>query len=122
LIDASALKTIIAGTAVVMVAAVPTALLTAWSVFSVPGNEQPRREVVSAALRVWRDNTHKPLKIVAGSWPYDGMVSFYSPESPSDFIDFNYSHAPWISPGRIEEQGVLVVCDGLLKSSTNGTM
>jgi hypothetical protein len=87
------------------------ALLTAWGVLSERGKDEPRLEVVTAALRVWRDTIGEPLKTVAGSGPYDWMVSFYSPESPSDFIDFDYSHAPWISPERIAQQGMLVVCE-----------
>ena len=72
---------------------------------------EPRREVAAEATRLWREETRTPLPIVAGSWPYSEMISFYGPDSPSEFTNLDYSLAPWISPGRIDQEGLVIVCE-----------
>jgi 4-amino-4-deoxy-L-arabinose transferase-like glycosyltransferase len=75
-----------------------------------PEQTQPRRELAEAATRIWRGQTRRPLAIVAGSFPYDQAIAFYSADRPSVFIDFDARHAPWITPGRLAQQGWLAVC------------
>jgi hypothetical protein len=50
------------------------------------------------------------LEIVAGTNVYAESISFYSPDSPSQFIGFNYDWSPWITPRRIRQDGLLIVC------------
>jgi 4-amino-4-deoxy-L-arabinose transferase-like glycosyltransferase len=72
---------------------------------------EPRREVAAEATRIWHSEYGTPLKIIAGSCHYSESISFYSPDSPSEFTDLNYWLAPWISPERIDREGLLIVCE-----------
>jgi len=110
-IDRIALQTIVASAAVSMMAALPAALLIYSGAISIPGNQEPRMRVVAEASSFWRRETGKPLKIVAGSWPYASMFPFYDPDGPSNLVDLSYSRAPWITPEQIAHKGILIVCE-----------
>ena len=67
-------------------------------------------EVAKEATSLWHANMKGQLKIVAGTRIYAASISFYSADSPSQLIDFSYKNAPWITPQRIKEDGLLIVC------------
>ena len=67
-------------------------------------------DVAAAATELWRAEMDGRFEIVAGTNVYAESISFYSPDSPSQFIDFNYDWSPWITPARINENGLLIVC------------
>ena len=78
--------------------------------YTAPNRTDPRRELAAEATRQWHAAFATPLPIVAGSFPFDEAITFYSPDRPSDFIDFDPHHAPWITPGRLATSGLLAVC------------
>ena len=34
----------------------------------------------------------------------------YAPDRPSEFIDFDPMHAPWITPQRLRREGLGIIC------------
>jgi len=104
---------IIAGSAAVVLAVVTLGspvIAFARFKFEAPTAVEPRMEVASEATALWRAEMPGRLDIVAGTNVYAESISFYSPDSPSQFISFNYDASPWITPARIKENGMLVVC------------
>jgi dolichyl-phosphate-mannose-protein mannosyltransferase len=83
---------------------------------------EPRREVAAEATRIWHEEYGTPLKIIAGSCHYSDSISFYSPDSPSEFTNLNYSLAPWISPERIDREGLLIACESTDTLCLNAAM
>jgi hypothetical protein len=88
---------------------------------SIPAPDEPLFELAQTATRIWHDKTGSQLKIVGGTLgdpavptpygnPYADAVAFYSADHPSEFIDFDFAHAPWISPERLDRDGMLIVC------------
>ncbi|MDR3511121.1 MAG: glycosyltransferase family 39 protein [Caulobacteraceae bacterium] len=75
-----------------------------------PNLVEPRRELAVQADVLWRRTAGGPLRIVAGSFPYDEAIAFYAPDRPSVFIDFDPGKAPWITPARLEREGWLAAC------------
>lgn len=71
---------------------------------------EPRMEVAEEAASLWHTKMKGRLKVVAGTKIYAESISFYSADSPSQFIDFSYRDAPWITLDRIEREGLLIVC------------
>jgi Dolichyl-phosphate-mannose-protein mannosyltransferase len=71
----------------------------------------PRREAVDQALILWRQETARPLRIIAGSIPYNFSLVFRSPFNTSEFRDFNFRWSPWITEKDIYKKGMLVICD-----------
>ena len=84
-----------------------------------PAAQEPRRELAEFATQLWRQRVGQPLRIVAGSDPYENAVGFYSADAPAVFIGFSNVKAPWITPGKLGQDGLLVVClhaDGACKA------
>ncbi len=88
---------------------------------SIPAPDEPLFELAQTATRIWHDRTGSQLKIVGGTLgdpavptpygnPYADAVTFYSADHPSEFIDFDFAHAPWISREHLERDGMLIVC------------
>ena len=71
---------------------------------------EPLADVTRAVEAAWLERTGKPLRLVAGSWPYAVGTVFYAREGVSDFTDFNMARAPWVTPERIRREGLLYVC------------
>ncbi len=69
-----------------------------------------------AMARVFDDayarETGRPLRIVAADGWLGGLVSMRSPSRPSVFTDGNMQEAPWITPGRLANEGALVLWPG----------
>ena len=70
----------------------------------------PQIELARAATQVWREHTGLPLVYVAGENLYPGAVAFYSPDRPHSFIHFDRGQAPWVTPQRLAQHGLLAVC------------
>ena len=75
-----------------------------------PGAKEPRQELAQFVTKLWHEQTQAPLRIVAGSDPYENAIGFYSPDRPSVFIDFSRRRAPWITPAAIAKDGLLAAC------------
>lgn len=70
----------------------------------------PLAELGTEATRIWREATGRALRIVGSSSRLVGAISFYSPDHPLYFIDFDSERAPWVTDRRIAREGMLVVC------------
>ncbi|MGA7179873.1 MAG: glycosyltransferase family 39 protein [Thiobacillaceae bacterium] len=77
-----------------------------------PGDEpvQPKRQVSRVALDEWKKTIQAPLHLVSGTEPYSRALTFYAPGDVSEFTEFNLNYAPWVTPQRIKQQGLLVIC------------
>ena len=72
---------------------------------------EPRAEVALELTRVWRERFKRPLRLVAGSTAFASAIPFYSPDHPSQFINFTQATAPWVTPERLAREGLLIVCE-----------
>lgn len=70
----------------------------------------PLTELSKEATRFWRETMHRPLRVVGSSSRLMGAISFYSPDRPLYFIDFDNERAPWVSSKRIAREGMLAIC------------
>ena len=71
---------------------------------------QPRRELALAATAAWHEAFNAPLRIAAGTEPYGLAMPFYSPDTPSLYDIAAPSATPWVTPERLNRDGLLVVC------------
>lgn len=79
--------------------------------FSAEGTRMPNKELAREATTLWHRTVGLPLRIMAGYSGHVSAISFYSPDSPSQLINFSFRSAPWITQERINHEGVLIVCD-----------
>ena len=76
-----------------------------------PGSDSPpMAEVAQQVEAQFRARTGRPLRIVAGTWPYAVGTVFYAAGDVSDFTDFDFSRAPWVTPERIRHEGLAYIC------------
>ncbi len=71
---------------------------------------QPRKAAALHLSEQWRQLTGAPLRNVAGTQSYASSVTFYAPDRPSELIEFNSAHAPWMTPERLRRSGLAIVC------------
>jgi hypothetical protein len=60
---------------------------------------------------LWRSENHTPLKYIGGDAKAANGVSFYSPDRPSSFVNLDYARALWITPAKLEQNGLLIACE-----------
>lgn len=81
----------------------------------------PRKAVAKNVDRMWHDAFQRPLRLVAGSNAYGSGMAFYSKDRPSEFIRLNHAYAPWVTPDRLRQDGIAIVCTdddgGCIKSA-----
>ena len=70
----------------------------------------PYRELAASVTELWRAETHKPLKYFGSEARTANTVSFYSPDNPSSFVNLEYGRALWITPAKLEKDGLLIAC------------
>jgi len=70
----------------------------------------PAREIAAEVTERWRADFGRPLEIVGGSKASAQSIAFYSPDHPSVLLDFDLEASPWLTPARIEDEGIAVVC------------
>jgi 4-amino-4-deoxy-L-arabinose transferase-like glycosyltransferase len=68
------------------------------------------RLIAAVMEREWARVTHKPLRIVAGSFQYVNTVAFYIADRPSTYASFSSYLSPWVNDERIAREGIAVVC------------
>jgi hypothetical protein len=73
----------------------------------VPGD---MAEFAKGVTRLWHARFHTPLAVVAGPKFVAPAVSFYSPDHPVLFADFNVQSAPWIELDAVKRSGFLGIC------------
>lgn len=71
---------------------------------------EPRREAAELLSELWTKKTGKPLVNVAGSQSYASSVTFYAPDHPSEFVEFEPRYAPWMTPDRLRKGGLAIIC------------
>jgi hypothetical protein len=70
----------------------------------------PYRELAGAVTEVWRSENHTPLRYIGGDGKTANGVSFYSPDQPSSFVNLDYARALWVTPAKLEQNGLLIAC------------
>jgi len=71
---------------------------------------EPRKELAKETTRLWRAQSSQPLLYVAGTFPYDNAVAFYSADRPHSFERFDFLRNRWVTLGDLAEHGLLAVC------------
>ena len=69
----------------------------------------PQAEISERFAAIWARETGRPLRIVAGDDWVAGLVGITARDRPSILNRGNAKFSPWITPERIERQGMLVV-------------
>jgi 4-amino-4-deoxy-L-arabinose transferase-like glycosyltransferase len=72
---------------------------------------EPGQELALAATQIWHQRGGQKLSYVTGTRKLADAISFYSNDSPSELIEFNYAYSPWVTPGGVNRSGILVACD-----------
>jgi hypothetical protein len=66
--------------------------------------------VVAAVEREWRNQTDRPLEILAGSFGLASSVAFTLKDRPSTYADFEPYLSPWVNAEALMHKGIAVVC------------
>lgn len=69
----------------------------------------PARTISERAEAVWHEQVPGRLGIVAGDADLATLAGLNAKDKPSIFTDLNYRFAPWITPQRLREQGMLLI-------------
>lgn len=69
----------------------------------------PQAEMNRRFQAIWRQQTGKPLRIVAGDFWTAGLVALAPGDMPSIFTNGNFDTAPWITPERLKREGALLI-------------
>jgi 4-amino-4-deoxy-L-arabinose transferase-like glycosyltransferase len=73
-------------------------------------DREPRRDIVAAAVQLWRGRAQAPLSVVGGDETYGDAAGFYASGKPSVFIRFDPQISPWIDVGALPQTGLLAIC------------
>ena len=71
----------------------------------------PQAEISKRFSDLWRRETGQPLSIVSGNRWIAGLVGVTAADNPSILCGPNLAASPWITPGRLDREGMLVVWD-----------
>jgi hypothetical protein len=71
--------------------------------------EWPDRQIAQTFGAVWRQQVHRPLRIVAADGWLGGLVAMRSVPRPSVWTDADYAKAPWITLQAVTRDGALVL-------------
>lgn len=71
----------------------------------------PGREMAEKITQQWHDTYHTKLHYVGGSRWISGNISFYSPDHPAVFIEWNERRSPWINLQDLQQKGGVLVWD-----------
>ena len=71
----------------------------------------PQAEMADRMSAVWKRETGRPLRIVAGDGWVAGLVGLTAKDRPSILENGNLKLSPWITPARIDAEGMLVLWD-----------
>jgi 4-amino-4-deoxy-L-arabinose transferase-like glycosyltransferase len=75
-----------------------------------PGINDPSEELAGAATTMWHATMRSPVAFVAGTQLYADSIVFYSPDHPSELIDFDHEKSPWVSKAALLRGGLLIAC------------
>jgi 4-amino-4-deoxy-L-arabinose transferase-like glycosyltransferase len=71
----------------------------------------PQAAIAERLAGVWERETRRPLRIVSGDDWVAGLVGLTAKDRPSILNRGNLAYSPWITPERIEREGMLIVWD-----------
>jgi hypothetical protein len=71
----------------------------------------PQAEISQRMTEIWSKETGQPLRIVSGNAWIAGLVGLTAKDRPSLLNQGELKFSPWITPTRIDAQGMLVVWD-----------
>jgi 4-amino-4-deoxy-L-arabinose transferase-like glycosyltransferase len=71
---------------------------------------KPERELAEEVGRIWTETTGTPLKLVGGLDSNAHPVVFYTKSPVSEMVELDYARSPWITPGRVDREGLAIVC------------
>ena len=71
---------------------------------------EPRRELAEYVTAQWHQAFQSPLKLTVGTNAYGSGIAFYSKDRPFDFVRLNSTHAPWVTPARLQKWGIAIAC------------
>ena len=71
----------------------------------------PQAAISKRLTAVWERETGRPLRIVAGEDWIAGLVGITAKDRPSILNRGRLAYSPWITPERIEREGMLIVWD-----------
>jgi 4-amino-4-deoxy-L-arabinose transferase-like glycosyltransferase len=71
----------------------------------------PGKMIAKSLTSYWHESYHTHLSYIAGSRWVGGNISFYSPDHPAVFIEWDKKRAPWISIHDMEKKGAIFVWD-----------
>jgi hypothetical protein len=69
----------------------------------------PQAEISQRFVDLWAHETGQPLRIITGNPWIAGLVGATAADRPSLFSRADHASAPWITPERLEREGMLVV-------------
>jgi 4-amino-4-deoxy-L-arabinose transferase-like glycosyltransferase len=72
--------------------------------------DEPRKEAALAMQTIWEKEFGKPLRLVAGGWPYGEEAPFYAAGDVSHYTYLTRAFAPWVTDARLARDGVAVIC------------
>ncbi len=75
-----------------------------------PALLEPRKELAAQVTALWRAETDTPLHFAGAEVRYANAISFYSADRPSSFIDLSFAKAPWVTPAKLQQYGLLIAC------------
>lgn len=75
----------------------------------------PQAEIAERMSAVWARETGRPLRIVTGDSWVAGLVGLTAKDGPSILDHGDLKLSPWITPARIDAEGMLVVWDARSK-------
>jgi 4-amino-4-deoxy-L-arabinose transferase-like glycosyltransferase len=68
------------------------------------------QRLAAEVTRLWHQQAGVPLPMVAGPKPLAVAVSFYSPDHPAVFTNFDRRIATWIDPEETKRSGFAAIC------------
>jgi len=75
----------------------------------------PQAQMSERLAAIWARETGKPLRIVGGDNWIAGLVGVSAKDNPSIFTNGDPAYAPWITPERLQREGMLIVWDARTK-------
>jgi 4-amino-4-deoxy-L-arabinose transferase-like glycosyltransferase len=82
---------------------------------NIKGTADASPQAARLATQLWHEafdtpGKSVPVTIVYGTEKFSIALPFYSPDSPAEYTHFDRGQAPWITPQRINSEGLLTVC------------
>lgn len=76
-----------------------------------PSFAEPRQELAARVTELWHVETNTRLRYAGGAARYANAISFYSEDRPSSFVDLDYASALWLTPAKLQQNGLLIACE-----------